>query len=96
MSKRDLTIIITEDCRFDVVDKIFRTLDEAFDYYDEKSNRQKSGLNEYVLGPRMMLAKTRHGYKITEVTWCGDATYISGVANDIVRVQTRNRMRSKS
>lgn len=96
MSKRDLTIIITEDCRFDIADKIFRTLDEAFDYYDEKSNRQKSELNEYVLGPRMMIAKTRHGYKITEVTWRGDARYISEVADDIVRVQTQNRMRSKS
>lgn len=29
MSKRDLTIIITEDCRFDVVDKIFRTEEEC-------------------------------------------------------------------
>ena len=90
MSKRELTITITEDCRFSVADGIFKTIDEAFDHYDEKSNRLKDIFNEYVLGPRMMIAKTRHGYKITEVSWYGDRKYISEVADDIVRVQMRN------
>ena len=90
MSKRELTITITEDSRFGIADRIFKTIDEAFDYYDEKSDRKKDAFNEYILGPRMMIAKTRHGYKITEVSWYGDRKYISEVADDIVYVQMRN------
>lgn len=39
MSKRDLTIRVTRDCRFNVAGLTVDTLEEAFARYDKKEKR---------------------------------------------------------
>ena len=56
MSKRDIEIKITRDCRFNVAGLTVDTLDEAFARYDKKMKREPSDSNWYFLTGATVIA----------------------------------------
>lgn len=49
MSKRDITIRVTQGCRFNVAGLTVDTLEEALDRYDKKEKRPSNKDNWYFL-----------------------------------------------
>ena len=87
MSKRDLTIRATRDCRFNVAGLTVDTLEEALDRYDKKEKRPKSKDNWYHISGENRYIRTGDGLICADMAWPGNREFITTVANDMIRLQ---------
>lgn len=69
MSKRDLTIRVTRDCRFNVAGLTVDTLEEAFARYDKKEKRPSNKDNWYFLDGEKRYIKMGDELVYVDMAW---------------------------
>lgn len=93
MSKRDLTIRVTGDCRFNVAGLTVDTLEEAFDRYDRKEKRLSNKDNWYLLGGEKRYIKIGDELVHVDMAWPGNREFVTTVANDMIRLQKNHNIK---
>ena len=95
MSKRDITIRVTQDCRFNVAGLTVDTLEEAFDRYDKKEKRPKSKDNWYHIDGEKRYIKTGDKFMCIDMAWPGNREFVTSVASDIIRLQRKHNVKKE-
>nr|DAX93586.1 MAG TPA: hypothetical protein [Caudoviricetes sp.] len=93
MSKRDITIRVTQDCRFNVAGLTVDTLEEAFDRYDKKEKRPKSRDNWYYIDGEKRYIRAGNELIYVDMAWPGNREFVTGVASDIIRLQRAHNVK---
>ena len=93
MSKRDITIRVTQDCRFNVAGLTVDTLEEAFARYDKKEKRPSNKDNWYFLDGEKRYIKMDGKLVHIDMAWPGNREFVTTVANDMIRLQKNHNIK---